>query len=69
MELIDLDDGDIDLKSLILRARDGKGGRAGTVPLSDECITVLKDYLNVRPLLEINGRTSLFYTDFGRDGT
>lgn len=36
-ELIDLDDGDIDLKSLTLNVRDGKGG-SGTVPISNEYI-------------------------------
>jgi len=39
---------------------------AGVVPLSNECITVLKDYLKVRPLLEIEGRKPLFYTDHGK---
>jgi integrase/recombinase XerD len=65
-ELTDLDDEDIDLKSSTLRIRDGKGGRSGMVPLSDECVSVLKDYLRVRPPLEINGRKPLFYTDFGK---
>jgi len=65
-ELIDLDDGDIDLKSLILNIRDGKGGHAGMVPISNECGEVLKDYLRVRPPLEIDGRKPLFYTDFGK---
>lgn len=65
-ELIDLDDADVDLKSLSLRIRDGKGGRSGVVPLSDECVAVLREYLKVRPPLEIEGRLPLFYTDFGK---
>lgn len=65
-ELTNLDDDDIDLKSLTLRIRDGKGGRAGVVPLSNECVSVLKDYLRIRPPLEIEGRKPLFYTDYGK---
>jgi integrase/recombinase XerD len=65
-ELIDLDEGDIDLKSLTLYIRDGKGGRAGIIPLSDECVTIVKEYLKIRPPLEIEDRRPLFYTDFGK---
>ena len=65
-ELTNLDDEDIDLGSMTLHIRDGKCGHAGVVPLSNECITVLKDYLKVRPLLEIEGRKPLFYTDHGK---
>lgn len=65
-ELTNLDDEDIDLGSMTLRIRDGKGGRSGMVPLSNECIAVLKDYLHIRPPLEIDGRKPLFYTDHGK---
>lgn len=43
-ELTAIDDEDIDLGLMTLRIRDGKGGRSGTVPLSNECIAVLKEY-------------------------
>jgi integrase/recombinase XerD len=65
-ELTDLDDEDIDLKSLTLRIRDGKGGRSGVVPVSNECVEVLRDYLRVRLPLQIDGRKPLFYTDYGK---
>ncbi len=64
-ELCNLDDEDIDLKSLTIRIREGKGGKDGIAYISDECATVLKDYLQVRPPLEIKGRRPLFYTDYG----
>jgi integrase/recombinase XerD len=65
-ELTDLDDSDVDMKTQTLLIRDGKGGRAGSIPLSADCIAVLRDYLNIRPQLEIDGRKPLFYTDFGK---
>ncbi|AEB68544.1 MULTISPECIES: tyrosine-type recombinase/integrase [Methanothrix] len=65
-ELTAIDDEDIDLGLMTLRIRDGKGGRSGTVPLSNECIAVLKEYLQVRPAIDIDGRKPLFYTDRGR---
>jgi len=65
-ELCHLDDGDIDLKNLSIRVREGKGGRDGIVFISNECAVTLKRYLEVRPSLEIDGHFPLFYTDFGR---
>lgn len=65
-ELTALDDEDVDLGSMTLRIRDGKGGRSGMVPLSNECIAVLKDYLGVRPVIDVDGRKPLFYTDHGK---
>jgi integrase/recombinase XerD len=65
-ELCNLDDGDLDLKALTIRVREGKGGKDGVVMISTECATTLKRYLEVRPPLEVNGHYPLFYTDFGR---
>jgi len=64
-ELCSLDVEDIDLQKLILRIREGKGGKAGMIGFSNDCAAVMKDYLESRPLMEIGGRNPLFYTDFG----
>ena len=65
-ELCNLDDSDVDFKTRTLRIRQGKGGKDGMVLLSDECLKVLRQYLDVRPPLKINGQSPLFYTDFGK---
>ncbi|KUK43404.1 MAG: Site-specific integrase/recombinase [Methanothrix harundinacea] len=65
-ELCNLDDGDLDLRGLNLRVREGKGGRDGIVPISNECATTLRRYLQVRPPLEVDGKHPLFYTDYGK---
>lgn len=64
-ELCNLDDVDVDLKSLTIMVRGGKGGMDGMVYISNECASVLREYLEVRPSLEINGRKPLFFTDYG----
>jgi site-specific recombinase XerD len=63
-ELCSLDDCDLDLKSLTLRV-EGKGGKEAIVYITDECAKTLRRYLEKRPMLEIDGRKPLFYTDFG----
>jgi integrase/recombinase XerD len=65
-ELCNLDDQDLDSKTLTLHVRAGKGGRDGIAYISNDCIKTLKKYLEVRPPLEIDGRLPLFYTDFGK---
>jgi integrase/recombinase XerD len=65
-ELCSLDDGDLDLKDLSLRIRDGKGGRAAIAFLSNDCGALMKNYLGARPPLIVDGRQPLFYTDFGK---
>lgn len=65
-ELCSLDDSDIDLKTLSIRIRDGKGGKEGISCITNECAQTLKQYLKVRPPLEIDGRKPLFYTDYGK---
>ena len=34
--------------------------------VTNKCAQALRQYQNVRPSLEINGRRPLFYTDFGK---
>jgi integrase/recombinase XerD len=65
-ELCNLDDSDVDLKGLILRVRNGKGGKDGMVLISNDCACILKKYLAMRPPLMIDGHQPLFYTDYGR---
>ncbi|MDD3564883.1 MAG: tyrosine-type recombinase/integrase [Methanothrix sp.] len=65
-ELCHLDDGDLDLKNLTIRVREGKGGKDGLVFISNECAATLRRYLEVRPPLEVDGNYPMFYTDFGR---
>jgi integrase/recombinase XerD len=65
-ELCNLDDEDLDLKKATIRIREGKGGRDGIAHLSPSCINTLVKYLQVRPHLEIDSRTLLFFRDFGQ---
>jgi integrase/recombinase XerD len=63
-DLCNLEDGDVDLKTLTIRIRNGKGGKSALLPIPPECAEVLRSYIEVRPLLEIDGRQYLFYTDW-----
>jgi len=63
-DLCNLEDGDVDLKTLTLRIRDGKGGKSALLPIPPECAEILRSYLEVRPKLVINGKQYLFYTDW-----
>lgn len=62
-ELCNLDDQDLNLKDLTLNIREGKGGKDGYVYLSEDAARTLKQYLAIRPPLQIDGRQPLFYTD------
>lgn len=64
-ELCSLDDSDVDLKELTIYVRCGKGGKDGLVFITDDCAKTLKQYLERRSPFHIDGRTPLFYTDFG----
>jgi integrase/recombinase XerD len=64
-ELCNLDLPDLDIKSQTIRIREGKGGKDGIVFLKDECIKVLRQYLAIRPQLEVQGNQPLFYTICG----
>ncbi len=44
----------------------GKGGEDAVVYITDDCARTLRRYLEVRPLLLINGHRPLFYTEFGK---
>ena len=65
-ELCAVNDQDVNLKDLTIRVREGKGGKEGIVYINNECATVLKQYLSVRPPLKIDGQQLLFYTDYGQ---
>ncbi|MGD0951065.1 MAG: tyrosine-type recombinase/integrase [Methanotrichaceae archaeon] len=65
-ELCNLDDRDVDLKTLTLHVRQGKGGKDGIVLISNDCASTLRKYLAMRPSLKIDDRQPLFYTDYGR---
>lgn len=64
-ELCSLDIDDIDLESLTIRVREGKGGTYGIALMSPQCSDILKSYLEMRPPLEIDGQQPLFYTAYG----
>lgn len=63
-ELCALNIEDIDLESLTMRIREGKGGRYGLALMSPQCSDILKSYIEMRPSLEINNEQPLFYTDY-----
>ncbi len=63
-DLCNLEDRDVDLQTLTLRIRNGKGGKSALLPIPPECAEVLRSYLEVRPSLEIDGKKYLFYTDW-----
>ena len=63
-ELCSLNTDDIDLETLDIRVREGKGGKYGMALMSPQCADILKSYLEMRPPLEINGQQPLFYTDY-----
>ncbi len=65
-ELCNLDDGDVDLNSLRIHVREGKGGRDGIAYLNETGAKTLRKYLEVRPKYLIDGRQPLFYTDYQR---
>jgi len=65
-ELCNLDDGDVDLNSLRIHIREGKGGRDGIAYLNEICARTIREYLKIRPRLIIDGRQPLFFTDYGR---
>ena len=64
-ELCNLDVEDINLDKLSLIVRDGKGSKTSVVYLSEDAVETLRDYLAMRPDFELEGRQSLFFTDFG----
>lgn len=64
-ELTNLNDSDIDLKNLILRVREGKGGKDALLPIAPDCAEVLRQYLDVRQKVVLeDGSVPFFPTDF-----
>lgn len=64
-ELCNLDVEDINLDTLALVVRDGKGGKTAVCYLSEEAIETLLEYLAVKPDFEFEGKRPLFFTDYG----
>ena len=64
-EICNLNLEDIDLDKLTLLVRNGKGGKTALRYLSEDATDTLRDYLAVRPGIEIDGEHPLFYTDYG----
>ncbi len=64
-ELCDLDVEDIDLEKLTLIVRNGKGGKTAVCYLQEEAVETLREYLAVRPDVEVDGHRLLFFSDFG----
>jgi len=62
-ELSKLEDKDLDLEKRTLRLRETKGGRDDIALINDDCAETLRIYLKIRPKIEIEGKTPLFYTD------
>jgi len=62
-ELCGLNDDDIDFEAMTLRIR-GKGGREDLIPLNSEVAAILKEYLAIRPQIEVNGEHPVFITDY-----
>jgi integrase/recombinase XerD len=64
-ELTNLDDNDVDLKNLILRVREGKGGKDALLPIAPDCAEILRRYLVIRPKVVLaDGSVPFFPTDF-----
>lgn len=62
-DVINLEDEDIDLKTMSLRIRNGKFGKSAILPIPPACVQVLEQYFQVKPRIEIDGKYPLFYTD------
>ena len=62
-DLMNLEDEDIDLKTMTLRIRDGKFGKSAILPIPQACVQTLEQYLQVRPRIEIEGKHPVFFTD------
>ena len=62
-DLINLEDDDINMKTMTLRIRDGKFGKSAILPIPQTCIQILEEYLRIRPSIEIGGKHPFFFTD------
>ena len=66
-ELCQLNDEDVDFKSLILRIN-GKGGQEGLCYIGHECANTLSEYLKVRPSHLVEGDSHYSTPIMGKDG-
>lgn len=65
-ELCGLDVEDVDLENLTIRLKETKrGDRNDIAYINGACANTLRQYLQIRPPMEIDGSKPLFYTDFG----
>ena len=64
-ELCALNDEDVDLKTQTIHISNGKGGKEAITPISSDCADIIREYLKVRPQLEVEGDHPLFFTDYG----
>jgi len=62
-DVINIEDEDLNLKELTLRIRDGKFGKSALLPIPQECAQVLRQYLEIRPRVQIDEKYYIFYTD------
>ena len=62
-ELLALKTDDVDFEARTLAVRNGKGGKGRVIPLCDESIALLQDWLELRPE---RGHDSLFTTRLGQ---
>jgi integrase/recombinase XerD len=54
-ELCELNTEDVDIDAQTLRIREGKGGKEGIALINERCTLILKKYLEIRPLIEMEG--------------
>lgn len=60
-----LDVENVNLDKLALVVRDSKCCKTAVCYLSEEAIETLREYLGVRPDFELEGKSPLFFTDYG----
>ena len=51
---------------MTIRLRETKNGSDAIALINDECAQTLRTYLKIRPKIQIEDRTPLFYTDYGK---
>lgn len=62
-EICTLNIEDVDIDRLAIKVRDGKGGKTAMVFISEDAAETLRDYIAIKPDLEIKGQSPLFFTD------
>ncbi|MCJ7445890.1 MAG: site-specific integrase [Methanotrichaceae archaeon] len=64
-ELCNLNVEDVDLKTLTIYVKGGKGGKDAAILISEDCARILREYLAIRPPIMVAGEQALFITDYG----